>query len=83
LVSFLIYAALMPWVTERLFPTGDEPHYLLEAHSLLYDHDLDLSNNYANDSTLYYPGQIAGHHTVKGSGGQELPFHDIGLPVLL
>src|SRR5262249_17476814 len=84
LVFFLIYSALTPWVVAEVFATGDEPHYLLEAHSLLYDHDLDLSNNYVNgDSSYYYPGTIPDHHTVINSRGQELPFHDVGLPAIL
>jgi hypothetical protein len=29
-----------------LVTSGDEPHYLLMLHSLVGDHDLDLSNNY-------------------------------------
>lgn len=29
-----------------LVTSGDEPHYLLMLHSLVSDHDLDLSNNY-------------------------------------
>lgn len=28
--------------------SGDEPHYLVLAHSVLYDRDLDLANNYQN-----------------------------------
>jgi hypothetical protein len=27
-------------------PTTDEPHFLIAAHSIAYDGDLDLSNNY-------------------------------------
>jgi hypothetical protein len=29
-----------------LVTSGDEPHYLVMVHSLVNDHDLDLSNNY-------------------------------------
>ena len=30
---------------------GDEPHYLIAAHSLYYDHDFDMRNNY--DYAIY------------------------------
>jgi hypothetical protein len=65
--------------------TGDEPHFLMIAQSLLADHDLDVANNYANDD-----GRLFGHdnlemglHAVPGRNGQLRPAHDIGLPVLL
>ena len=28
--------------------TGDEPHYQIMAHSLAFDRDLDLTNDYAD-----------------------------------
>jgi hypothetical protein len=35
---------------------GDEPHYLLAAHSLVHDGDLDLRNQYAaRDYARFYP----------------------------
>jgi hypothetical protein len=37
-----------PMVGLPLITSGDEPHYLVMIHSLLSDHDFDLSNNYAN-----------------------------------
>ncbi len=41
--------------TLRCDLTGDEPHYLLMAHSLWVDGDLELSNNYRqNDARAFY-----------------------------
>ena len=39
--------------------TSDEPYYLLVAHSLLYDHDLDLTNNVVGRDYLpFYWGDL-------------------------
>lgn len=82
-VSLLIYAALTPWAKVACFPTADEPHYLLLTHSLVFDHDFDLANNYARgDYRRFYPAEID-HHTVTNARGQELPVHDVGISVLL
>ena len=36
----------VPFIGLPLVTSGDEPHYLVMVHSLVNDHDLDLSNNY-------------------------------------
>lgn len=37
-------------------PTGDEPFYLITAQSILYDYDLDETNQFASKSWLeFYP----------------------------
>jgi hypothetical protein len=46
--AFIIYAgAAVILVSKGGTFSGDEPNYLLNAHSLLYDHDINLANNYA------------------------------------
>jgi hypothetical protein len=65
---------------------GDEPHYLLVAHSLLKDGDLDLANNYANgDYKVYMPPQVSLRpHTVPGKkSGSLYSFHSPGIAILL
>ena len=42
-----VYLAILPWSAGHRQPDGDEPYNLLLAHSLAYDHDTDLANNYA------------------------------------
>ncbi len=42
----VVYLALLPWSMDRHPPDGDEPFYLLITHSLAYDFDADLTNNY-------------------------------------
>lgn len=56
-IALLIFAACIPRITTRLDPvTGDEPFYLMTAYSILHDHDIDETNNFANHDWLrFYP----------------------------
>jgi hypothetical protein len=64
--------------------TGDEPHYLITATSLLLDGDIDLRNNYDNGNGRLFgsPGLIPELHARAATDGRFLPVHDVGLPVL-
>lgn len=60
--------------------TGDEPHYLLAAHSLVHDGDLDLKNNYINgDHREFYSFGFLDPHVKEQPDGKWLLTHDIGL----
>ncbi|MEA3346384.1 MAG: hypothetical protein U9Q78_09140 [Chloroflexota bacterium] len=84
LVSFVAYASITPWIVRHWQLTGDEPYYLLIAHSLAFDHDFDLANNYQNkDYTYFYPASSLNAHTVRRGDGKEYSWHGIGLPLLL
>lgn len=61
--------------------SGDEPHYLMIAHSLAFDGDLDLANDY-RDASLIGGGTLDPGLHVRERGGRLLPVHDIGLPLL-
>jgi hypothetical protein len=65
--------------------SGDEPHYLMVAQSLLSDGDLDLRNNYRDDQgRLFGAGGLQPElHARPALDGRLLPVHDIGLPILL
>ena len=64
--------------------TGDEPHYLLAAHSLTADHDFDLKNNYLNgDHKKFYPLGFLDPHVKQQPNGAWLLSHDIGLPLVI
>ncbi len=55
LIAFLLYSLISMFHIRRSTTTGDEPHYLLITHSLWYDWDTNLHNNYANhDYTAFY-----------------------------
>jgi hypothetical protein len=57
LVSYVLYNLCTFCIVSKGFAyTGDEPYYLLTAHSLYQDQDLNLANNYAqNDYFHFYP----------------------------
>jgi hypothetical protein len=64
--------------------SGDEPHYLAIAHSLAFDFDFDVSNNYGADEPLIANGGLtADAHVRPGVDGRARPVHDVGLPILL
>jgi hypothetical protein len=48
LSSLIVYSLISAYHIHRTSTTGDEPHYLLITHSLWYDHDTNLDNNYQN-----------------------------------
>jgi hypothetical protein len=63
--------------------SGDEPHYAMIAHSLWLDHDLDLSNDYADPTNLVGAGGLMPElHAIPGKDGRLRPVHDIGLPLV-
>jgi hypothetical protein len=63
--------------------TGDEPHYQMITHSLVFDRDLDLTNDYTNpDNLALYGHSEAGSQVQPGKDGRLRPVHDIGMPIL-
>ena len=63
--------------------TGDEPHYLAIAHSIAFDGDLDVANNYGANEPLVGGGVLQPDaHVRPGVNGVARPVHDIGLPLL-
>lgn len=86
IITFLSYLLLFPLFLHKLgnnIPTGDEPHYLLIAHSIIYDGDLDLKNNYLNkDYKSFLDHTIPDPH-VTIVEDKWYSVHDIGLPLLI
>ncbi|TAK13506.1 MAG: hypothetical protein EPO35_10300 [Acidobacteria bacterium] len=64
--------------------SGDEPHYLMVARSLVADHDLDVANNYANGEgrLVGADGLTMGPHARVNAKGHTWSVHDVGLSVL-
>lgn len=84
LFSLVLYLALALWMTAHWTPLGDEPHYLLAAHSLVHDRDLDLANNYAQrDFQNFFDGEALDPHVKILPNGAQILNHDFGLPFAL
>lgn len=85
LLPFLFYLAILPWSQQQRPPDGDEPYYLLLGHSLAYDFDTDLGNNYRDEDWRAFlarpiepqPGDPTGPH------GEVYSRHPAFLPLLL
>lgn len=84
-LPLVAYLALVPWQSHQRPPDGDEPYYLLITHSLAYDLDADLTNNYADGDWRHFldrplepqPGDPV------GSRGQLYSRHNETLPLVL
>jgi len=66
--------------------SGDEPHYLLITHSLLFDRDFDLANNYGRQDYTKYMGPlpVLRPHAIPGlKTGSQYSFHSPGVSILL
>jgi len=86
LLSLLFYVVLASGLVFPSHPlTGDEPHYLIVAQSLLQDGDLDVKNNYDQQGyLLFYPGLMDSHAKSTAKWPNRLySRHLPGLPVLL
>ena len=86
LIAAFVFVYVWTLTTHGKFSvSGDEPHYLIVAHSLAVDRDLDVANNYTNnDARLFGHDHLPmGRHASVDRFGQTESVHDIGLPVLL
>jgi hypothetical protein len=70
--------------------TGDEPHYLTIATSLVSDGDLDVLDEYRDKEYFpYYPFHLGDGrdmedmHAIYGRGGGVFSKHSVGLPLVL
>lgn len=64
--------------------SGDEPHYLAIAHSIAFDGDLDVGNNYLANEPLIMSGTLQPEvHIRPGANGTLRPVHDVGLPLII
>jgi hypothetical protein len=81
----VLYAALLPWAAERRQPDGDEPYYLLVAHSLAFDLDADLANQYAAGDWRYFMDRPIGPQPgdPRGADGEVYSRHNALLPLAL
>lgn len=68
-----------------LYPSGDEPHYLIMAQSLWRDGDLRIEDNHARgEYREYFIGEeLAPHYLTRGVDREVYSVHPIGLPLML
>lgn len=78
---FAVYLAFLPRAL-LVGPTGDEPDYLLLAHSLLVDRDFDLENNLAREDYRAFVGRMEAH-VRPGPRGGLYEQHRLGLPAFI
>lgn len=85
LLPLLAYASLLPWASRQRPPDGDEPHYLLVTHSLAYDLDTDLANNYAaGDARAFVARPLEPQPgDPVGRAGERFSRHNMLLPLAL
>jgi hypothetical protein len=84
-ISLIVFARITPrFVRTMAYPTGDEPYYLLIAHSLVHDRDIELTNNYDNkDYWHYYPGELYPRHEAKTTAPGLYSKHAPGVSLLI
>ena len=83
LLSYLVFAlAATVFYARGIHLSGDEPHYLMIAQSLVEDGDFDLQNNLQNKTYLkYLPAELPLHGTVHQEKYRS--FHLPGVSFLL
>jgi hypothetical protein len=84
-LPLVVYLAWMPWATAQRPPDGDEPYYLLIAHSLAYDFDAELTNNYAAEDSLSFVDRALEPqpHDPRGPSGEMYSRHNVLLPLVV
>ncbi len=84
-LPLVVYLALMPWASSQRPPDGDEPFNLLVAHSLAYDFDAELTNNYAaQDSRAFMDRAIEPQPgDPLGPNGEMYSRHNVVIPAIL
>jgi hypothetical protein len=82
--AFVFFACLSTRLPGPAGPQGDEPHYLLLAHSLLTDLDVDLTDELAQrDYASFFAGELDPHTSPLSRPGRAYSIHTPGLAVLI
>jgi hypothetical protein len=82
-IAFAVFVAVRFGQTG--LPTGDEPHYLVIAESLVQDGDLKVVDNYVRaDYLRYYGGLLEPHFAAPAASGRTVySVHAPGLPAIV
>ncbi|MFP4581171.1 MAG: hypothetical protein ACLFQ6_10610, partial [Candidatus Sumerlaeia bacterium] len=81
LLALLFFAFAALWTMAEYPPTGDEPHYLITAHSLVHDGDLKLANNFARQDYRLFRDHLESQFDTDSD--QFVARHEIFFPVLI
>jgi len=82
--GFVFFAFLSTRLPGPAGPQGDEPQYLLLAHSLLTDADVDLADEFAQrDHAAFFAGTLAPHTSPLSPPGRAYSIHTPGLAALV
>ena len=82
--SLVVFLGVGHYVKRAQGFGGDEPHYLVIAHSLLADRDLRIENNHQHhDYWNFYSGELPMHYLVRGRDEVIYSIHSPGLPALV
>src|SRR5262249_38814459 len=82
--ALTFYAMLATRTPGPAGPQGDEPHYLVMAHSLWKDGDLDLADEFSHqDYAAFFPGRLSPHPSPANPPGHLYSLHSPGLPLLI
>ena len=83
-MSVVVFLLLGGYVKYHQGVGGDEPHYLVIAHSLLVDGDLQIENNHvAGDYRSFWGGPLPPYFIRRGVDDTIYSVHAAGLPALL
>jgi hypothetical protein len=83
-VAAVVVVVLIGLISHGHFAgSGDAVHYMVISHSVAFDGDLDLADDYADPDSLFMKDPLDhGLHARPGRGGRLRPAHDVGWPVL-
>lgn len=83
-VYFIFFFFLTLRFNQANEPTGDEPAYLMTAHSIVHDRDLDISNNFANkDYKRFYSRELVPQGTDIEKNGRLYSYHPVFYSLLI
>jgi hypothetical protein len=85
LLVYFIVALFVPFPRGVTRTNGDEPHYLITAHSIYHDHDVDIVNNYENEDYLaFYSGDLKAERHLKYYKDRTVLHHIMpGVPLII
>ncbi len=86
LIGVVLFSTLVSY-NKKIYFSGDEPHYLVLANSIYYDHDINIVNNHSHERTKHFwkSKRPLPYHGFYGKKGKKYvySFHFPGISVLI